>query len=69
MSPVLLQPGSGGDQRPQRQGYEAGTASADGPSVDQLVAVLWDERRELQFEFRAAESLRQLGEGLDRSID
>ena len=34
-----------------------------------VVAVLRDERKEVQFQFRAAESVRQLGEGLDRSLD
>jgi hypothetical protein len=39
-------------------------------SLDELiVAVLRDERKEVQFQFRAAESVLQLVEGMDRSLD
>jgi hypothetical protein len=34
-----------------------------------IVTVLRDERKEVQFQFRAAESVRQLVEGMDRGID
>jgi hypothetical protein len=41
------------------------TTSAD----ELIVAVLRDERQAVEFQFRGAECVRQLVEGMDRSID